>query len=252
MEQSVGIQFSNSQSSEGDYIILEQAEYPSGTGYTTKANIIGVISSYLYSFDTVTVDCGVEDGTFTTTMYAYPSSEGLNFFTGLTYGTSGDGVHKTITVTETISFKLTNEEQVSYPIKEIVNVSWNGRVFDENGRTTNNPSLSFNGRTVTSDKTTYSQVEITYKTFRVSYKLTISAREDSVENVFQSVFYAVFDGGVVMKEVKAPDGAEDDYTNDTTCGWRSIVNIRDPEDEEPTISQNNKTEYISYCSQEAI
>ena len=253
MEQTVGIQFGNRQSSVNNYLILKQSDYPEGTGYATKLDIVTAISDALYTATLGYIDCGIDNGSFTTTMFAYPSSEELQFFVGSTHGSIGDGVHQNITVKETISFKLSSEESVKYPVKEIVDVSWNGEIFDGNGKTTSAPSLSFSDRDIVADKVVYAQAIITYKTFRVAYSVTITPREDSVENVYQSVFYAVFDGGVTMEEVEPPPGAEDDYANGTTCGWRSEVNIDGPSGlPVPYVDQKDRTIHVDYCSQEVI
>jgi len=255
MEQVLGVQFGRRYESDGGgYVILEQAPYEPGVGYTTKLDLVEAVSNALYSTGGRSIECGLDpdDWSMKTHVYAYPSSNTLSFFTGVTHGSVGGGVHETITVKEVLSFRLSDRSTLRYPPLGISSRQWQGDVYDGDGKRVAPPALTLDGRSMFASAVVYGQVLLTYRTFRRNYRVTIIPREDSVENVYQSVFYAVWPGGVAMEKIDPPPGAEEDYANGSNCGWRTIVSTNGPDDKKkpPILDSEDKDFHVDYCTQE--
>jgi len=254
-DQSVAILFANKRYSGDteDYVLLYQEPYDPGVGVTTTVDLVKGLSDALYGTDSSSfdVDCGIdEDWGFNTGLYAYPSSPKLSFNVGLTHGYLAQGTIAYITVQEMVQFRLSATGTLKFPAVSIKKMSWYGDVYDIDGKNISGPKLIASGRVLSSDDVVYGTALVAYTVYRVLYGIRITPREDSVENVYQSVAYARWNGGVVMREIDAPTGADDDYSKDVNCGWRSITNIspEDPSDP-PIVDTKDQEIFIDYCSQ---
>ena len=251
MDSSISITFSN-QASEG--VIIEQERW-AGQGVVTKLDLVKAISNSVYaSEDEVSSDCGLLDGAYASTLYVYPYDRNLVFQIGITWGTLGGGQFSEVEVTENVSFSLTNSKSVTYPIQELISTEFINDPWGDEGQVLDVPTVTVDGQDVTLTEYVYGTVKIVYKTVRYSYTLTIPPREDTVDTAYESVGYVWWDGGVEMKELEPPIGAEYDYATEAKCWSRGQLHMEPDTSPPPLPSGDSNSEYITidYCSQERV
>lgn len=234
-----------------DNVILKQEEYSIGTGKITQIDIINAIYDYFFATDTFDVDCGVEDGVVKTIVLAYPSREDLIFDFGVTNGEITSIVKSTPTVNETINFKGDSESTVSLPIHEFDSVEWLTDPYNMDGEQVGMATPSRSGDTFKTAENIWGSAEVTYQTTVYSHYIELTAL-DTVDNVFESTAWTRWDGGGKLLEITEPDGATEDYLNDVSCIYGSIVNIEPPPDDPvpPKAYPEDEIKYIDYCTQE--
>jgi hypothetical protein len=258
MNTSVQASFSTSVSTNGDYLIIEQKEYEESVGKVTMLDITKALSNLLLpdSSDPSLVDCGMNaDGiSFFTTVYVYPYPEELIYDTGITHGIASPSGSGIVTETEELNFSLDNKVTLKYPVHLIISTKWiGGDVYLDDGTKTLGPPVTAYGNELSTSKKVYGVLEVVYKTKRDSYNVLITARLTASENVFQSAFYARFDGGVEIMNVEPPPNAEENYANGVNCanadyaGGSNLVIPTDDDDDIPTVEASNIVIGLSYC-----
>lgn len=198
-------------------LLVEQAPWTGGVGRVTRINLVEAVAAVFYGSEENEIDCGVDGDAFESGLFVYPFDLALNFTPGLTHGTLGPRLYEEVEVRERLSFSLETEARVKYPIRSIKSCDWLADTWDAQGAVGKNPALSFDGPLLKTSAPVYGTAEVVYMTSRFGYQMTIEAREDSVENVYQSVAWVRYAGGVEMLEIEPPPGAEADYLNDTDC-----------------------------------
>jgi len=227
-------------------LVLEQAPWPKGTGRVSKLQIILAAAASLFGLEPPEIDCGVDGDGFHTAVYAYPYDPGMAYRCGVTHGTLAKPVRAEVTIRDQVSFALATEAALKYPLRELVSIEWMAEVWSADGAVVANPALTVDSENVRSGAPIYGTAEVVYITLRDTHGLTVPPRDDAVENVFQSVFWAAWDGGVKLLEIEPPEGAEEDFAADIACTGGSI--LQTPPDEpdlpEPT---RDRTITLDYC-----
>lgn len=250
--------FSNSSSSPGEYLLIKQKDYEDNAGVVTMLDITKVLEKLLEltSASSSSVNCGMnEDGkSFYTTVYVYPYPETLVYAHDVTNGIATSAGSNIVTETEELNFSLSTEVALKYPVHSVISSKWvDDDIFYSNGDVAYKPAITIKGNKATTVKQVYGVMEVVYKTKRDSYDVLISARPTASENVFQSVFYARFDGGIEVESLTPPPNAEENYAAGVTCGDASYIGgsnvtvIPPEEGGTPTIEPDNIVEYLDYC-----
>lgn len=256
MISSLVVNFSNASYLERyDALVLEQEKWDACKGVPTKIDLLNEITKSIYNdTDSANVDCVVENGSFSTAIMVYPYDPNLNYDIGVTHGTFREMSIVEVEVNELVRFSLDNESKTKYPVQTLISFSWYTDVYDEKGILQLKPNLSVINSIVKSSKKIYGTAKVKYKTLRHLRILDITAREEDIENVYQSVVYTNWDGGVKMLEVEPPEGAEEDYSNDVTCTTRALLHMGDDNDDLPMPTADSTYEEVNilYCEQEVI
>lgn len=241
-----------------DYVQLEQEEWKETNNIVTKSGLADFMSSILYGNLISSFNCKVGAGyKFQKFIYAYPSPGTLLYQTGTTYGTKMAGVREQIDIEETLSFSLSTSQTLRYPPSNTVSVRTipGSDFYDSEGNRVPIPRITVNAKEVTISEPVYGSLKATYKTYRHTYLVFVPVREEAVENRFQSVFYARWDGGVNLEAIEVPNNADSDYEAGLDCKSRSLINGGDTEVSAgdgfnpPVGFPSTTTEGIDYCTQ---
>lgn len=235
------------------YVKLEQVDIEFGKGIITKTKLMEGMSYSMFGGYPPAGDCGLEaeggDVFFTAGIHAYYHPAGLAFTVGLTHGSLMGGMHRSLKLEERVQFKLTSSAQVRYGINHLVSIKWEGDTWDKYGKIVNNPKLVLEGNDLLATQPLYGVAVVTYYTLRAEYSAKITARKDVPENLFESVAYARWNGGVDMESVDAPTGASEDTLNGIQCynrtGSTSVTGNDD--DDVPVGSPKDITCDVDYC-----
>jgi len=232
-------------------LILEQEPVEDETvGTITKLTIVLTMAARLFGLDDPEpVDCGMDGDAFETNVFVYPYEPELIYNIGVTNGALGSGTLGEHSVTEILSFSLDTEQSVRYPVNEFISASWVGDVWSADGEVVGQPGIEWDDGTVTVAEKIYGSLEVRYTTLRYAHSLRVAAREDAVENVFQSVVWANWNGGVKLLEIDAPPGAEEDYAAGVECTGGEIGEVN-PDDDPPVPPPGqsaDRTINLNYC-----
>jgi len=195
-----------------------------------------------------------DDGmSFSAVVLVYPYPETLIYNTGAVNGLLSGPLRTLITKTETLKFSLGNTASLKYPVHTFLSGKWLTDVYDTEGTIVSRPTVTQNGREFSVDAKVYGTYEVQYVTAVDVYTMTVSVRLEAVENFFQSVFYAWFDGGVELLDIDPPPNAEENWANGVDCngftGGSNVIVI-DPDDDPykaPTVDPVNETISLNYC-----
>jgi len=228
-------------------LILEQAPRKKGVGRVSRLQIILAAAARLYGLEPPEIDCGVDGNGFRTAVYAYPYDPDLAYRFGVTHGFLSGPIREEVVMRELVSFSLTSEAKLEYPLRELVSIDLPTEVWSEEGAVIPGPQLSVvDGETVRSARPIYGTAEVIYKTLRDTHGLQIAAREDAVGNVYQSAFWAAWDGGNKLLPIEAPDGAEEDYELGIECTGGTTLDIP-PDEDTPPAPSLDRTITLDYC-----
>jgi hypothetical protein len=236
-------------------VLIEQEDWAPYTGYVTTANMVRTIASYLYNEDFgATVNCGMVDGNMATILYVYPLVEDLAFELHLSRGTLSGAIREDYVETESVFFKLTDSKKLKYPGRDIVHTEWLTSPLDSKGADVN-ATLSVSNGYAYSDVAVYGTAIIKYNVTRYSYSVVVEPRAEADENLYNSVAYAVYQGGVVHKVLDPPPNSES-YDGDAGCIGGVSINgsVSQDEDDLPEdLHRNaNRVIVVDYCAQETI
>lgn len=241
-----------------DGLILEQEDWDPGVGYITKLQLVNFLDARFYGGTDYNVECDIEDGSFLTVINAYPYQPSLAYSIGVTHGQFQEYKVSSPEEQEIVTFSQTSTTLARYPVHSFLDYEWQGKVWDPYGNEITPPTLNILSDNITFDCGTpvVGTVKVVYKTLKHSRLLRVTAREDEVENVYSSVVWANWHGGVELLVVAAPNGAEDDYSNDEDCSDRTFPTVEitppDPSDSIPDAGPVFETTEIDYCTQTAI
>jgi hypothetical protein len=227
-------------------LILEQKPYAKGVGRVSRLQIILAAAARMFGLEPPEIDCGIESDGMHTAVYAYPSDLSVHYDVGVTHGSLTETVREEVSIRELVSFSLTSTEQLKYPVKELESVTWMADVWGEDGAVVADPALDVSDGSVTTSAPIYGTAEVIYTTTRDTHGLRVGARQDAVENVFQSVFWAHWNGGVELLVIEPPEGAEEDYAFRIECTGGDVLDTPD-DPSTPTAPSNDRTITLDYC-----
>lgn len=241
------------------YVTLEQEGFSSKVGTTSKVKLITELSTKLYGLSLPpSMQCGLDavggDVSFNTIVYAYFYPAGLSFEVGLTNGVLQKGITERKRVTERIKFDLTDTAQVRYGVYKLASLEWEGDTWDSKGRVISPPTLNLTGNTVKSSAEVKGVATVEYTTMRTKYSARVTRLVLATENIFDSVAWARWDGGVDLKELDSPTGASNDTLEGTTCdnryGGSTEITGSGSDDSKPTVRSSDITCEPAYCELE--
>lgn len=234
-------------------LILEQSPWESDIGVVTKETIVSNIASH-FGFRNIgtPVDCGLnEDGSYTSTLVAFPYDADLVYDIGLSYGSLGSAPIVALkVVSELLTFNNQQSASLTYPFHGEVALSWKQGPWNKLGENVQTTPLSYSGNEVTTTSRVYGSVLVSYYTVTHTYTLIVPPR-DSEENKYQSVAWARWDGGYTYEVLEPPENAEESMATGTTCRTRAKIDTGDPFDP-PTADGSDTTYLIDYCSFERM
>jgi len=233
-------------------LLIEQQDYDDYTGTVTKYSVSRILANLIYGVEYEDyVACGVEDDSYETVIDVYPTPPDLAFSMHLTSGTLSDAAPDLVERTEIIHFRL-DAPALSYPGLAIVSLDWLGEVYDAAFGLIGSSSMTINDGALKTSVPVYGSARVTYTTVCASYNVTVTAREDSLENKYSCVAYGVYSGGVDWLEIDPPYGAED---SDGDCLGVSADVFIDPGDDpggDPSAEGENRHMVLDYCTMELI
>lgn len=260
-DQNILISFASEEQVDDAYLILEQEEYPE-VDQLTMLGVARILSGVVSSLASATYsnDCimSADGKRFTTSVLAYPYPMGLIYNVGVVNGSASTSGGTFVTKTETLKFSLDNAATLKYPIHTFVSGEWMGDVYLTDGTIIPTPSITRVGQELRVDLDIWGTYEVTYTTWVETHIVSVSARDEAVENFFQSVFYASFEYGIELLNLEPPPNAEENYLNGVDCngypiGWDydggSDLIVVPPEDGTgvPTAEPVNETITLNYC-----
>jgi len=234
-------------SGSGGRLIVEQRPWPEGTGKVTRLAIIRSIAARLYDSEAPGIDCGVDAYGFATAAYVYPDPPELAYDCGLTHGLLRPVMRAEVIIRETVSFTLTTEAALKYPLRQLVSVAWLDEVWDGAGAVLDQPALSAAAGAVRSARPIYGSATVVYTTLRDTHPIQVYPRADAVAGNYESVFWANWAGGVKLLQIDPPDDAEEDYQLQTTCAGSSTLVIPADDPDQPPEPSRDREITLSYC-----
>jgi hypothetical protein len=256
MESSLSISFASPEISVlSDVLKIVQKPWESKTGLLTKAKFYTAVNSLLQgSIFENPIDCGFNsDGSLTSTIYVYLEDSDFPYVLKTSYGVLGSKYGENAAHEEIIQFSYGDSSTLEFsPKTGSVSYSWIGDVYDYDGNIISEPTVSINEKTVALSSKVYGSLKVNYTAFRHVYTLTAYPREDTEENIFSAVVYALYEGGIEWLSLTEPPNADDIALN-SNCGWPSYSSELEGEDdtfEVPKVYQSDVTYYINYCTQE--
>jgi len=243
--------------SSGGNVILSQEPWPEHSDIVTKFDIAEAVIDSIYDSADLSIKCSLQNGIqFDTALYAFPYPEDLIFSVNVTRGQIFGALITYHTIMETVSFSLTTEESTRFPIHSVLSIQKvKDNALDEYGREVLNPIVKFDGEKLVTPKPIYYTVIVTYTSKRYRYPITIDADVSKVENYFESVAYAVWDGGVRFEVLDPPNGADNDYETGQSCFARSQLNVvgsgssGGEDDDIPKAKAEDIYIDVAYCTQ---
>lgn len=249
-------------------LIIEQRPWPANTGILTNGGMVRHIIEALYGQivpedeDTGSspVNCGLDNlGRIVSEVWVYPYTSGLWYQLQLSHGTLDLEEMKVEPVrqVEVLNFKPGSSTlQTKYPVRAIESVRWLGEQHDADLNPIEPPDLSVTGvMEITTSVPVYGAASVIYQTERHVYPIIIPPREDAPENLYSSVAYAVYTGGLVWEPMTPPPGAEEyQGYGENGCGYGS-TSFPDDDDPPPAVPDNAQADreiIVDWCSQITI
>ena len=249
------------------YLKLEQEPWSDNVGKMSTTRGMLVIAAAANGGLFPEVFCGGLNGTFNATVHVYPYPAELPFTLKVSHGHVASRFMALPIREETIQCGFQTELSPEYPVHVWGGVQWVGNCYDRNGNIVPRPTVTRVGNILKLSEQVYGSIRIRYTVVRHTYTISISSRTDAIENKYQSVAYAVFDGGVVWLDVTAPAGFEE---FDGDCGNGAFYDdsllpdgYTDGQLSQTTLCSTRYTRYpiaaradkeveVDYCTQEVI
>ena len=236
----------------GNFVLLEQEAWDPYINYLTKAGVIGYLNAKLFNAPQPASNCASADGSYTTTLYAYPSQADLTYAARVSWGVIGDRMGGVVDYTEVIQCDLLTEIRPKYPAVSITRYEWIGDTYDREGSLIPKPEVTLGEQDLTLSQPVYGTLFVTYKVVQHRYPVAVSPRPEAVENKLTSFAYALWSGGNEFMELEAPDGAEGGECNGALKGGSSInFNEGDP-DNPGYVDGEDEIHEFDYCTGEEL
>jgi len=208
-EASLTIPFSDSSATPENYLKIEQEPWGKDVGKTTNMQAILAVSAAVYGGRWPNANCGGLNGEFRATVYVYPGNPHMSYRFKVSHGRVTHGPLGVPFREEIIQCGLQLEHETDYPIFAVITKAWIGRCYDNEGNITIRPEVTIVGNKIILSKKVYGSLRIRYMAIRHTYHVIVSKRLNAIENTYQSVAYAVYDGGVEWTDIEAPANFEE-------------------------------------------
>ncbi len=249
------------------YVMIEQEPWPKDVGQTSKNQGILAMGSMIFGGTLPSANCGGLSE-FSTPVYVYPSAYFLRFTFHISHG---DMILESASYDvreEIVQCSLSETALLDYPVHAMILMQWVGDCYGSDGSVISKPIITIDktvdGRTLTFSDKVYGSLRVKYYVKRYTYKARIEEREDSIENNFQSVVFAIWDGGISFEEIEPPSGFEETVGNCDNGiydplgeGWLDFLNRYGANitggynsSTLPEIIKADKFTVVEYCSQE--
>ena len=191
------------------FLIIEQEPWGKDVGKTTILQAIAAMQTVIYGSSMPTLNCGGANGKFRTRVFVYPSAPDAAFQFKLSNGFVISATVEFAIREEIIQASMELKQTTDYPVFSVISSAWLGKCYDNQGNTVNPPGAEIESNVITFDKKVYGSLSIRYRVKRWVYVLEIRKRQLAIENTYQSLAYAVYNGGVEWCDVEAPAGFEE-------------------------------------------
>lgn len=229
-------------------LILEQV--PVTTGLVSRLDLVKALASRLYGDGAASVDCGIKNGEFGTTILVWPNDPAMAYNVGVTWGRLLPPVISEVLITEILQFSLSATSATQYPVQELVSLDAFGACWDAAGAETDPPDITWDGTSIILSKKIYGSLQIKYYAVRHSRVLKIPARDNLDRDFFSSVAWANWHGGGKLLRLTVPSvryAADDDCAYRLTDNW--VINMPDDQILPPTVDGVSRSIRIDYCTQ---
>ena len=266
----LNIGFANSTDDQYNCLLLEQEPWGEDVGETSELQGIQAISAAINGTAWPEVNCGGLNAEFNAIIYAYPCSSGMSYNFKVSHGSVSTRAIDIVYREEIVQCSMKLSHTLDYPVQSMGATSWIGHCYNASGNITQAPAVSIDGRNVLFSEEVYGSFRVRYVVIRHIYYVTVSERTNAIENTYQSVVYAVWDGGVNWLDIEAPanfetyagdcgngafyddgdgdglqDGYEDGQLSQTSVCSDKYVNV-------PSVVEADRKITVDYCSQEVI
>jgi hypothetical protein len=233
------------------FVLLEQEAWDPYINYLTKAGVIGYLNARLFQAPALPAACSSADGSYSKTVFAYPSPANLPYRIGVAVGVISERSMSILDYAEAIQCDLQTELTPKYPVLEIVRWEWVGDAYDRDGGVIAKPAVRISGKVLALDQPVYGTVLVVYKVVQHRYTVSISPRPGALENRLTAFAWAVWSGGNAVLEVKAPDGAEEGICQGSINTSSAHLEDRPPGVPD-SVPPEDETHAIDYCTREVI
>ncbi len=264
-EAALTVSFSNPSavSAAGDCLKIEQKPWGKDVGKTSNMQAIHGIAAAVNGGRWPDMYCGGLNGVFVGTVYAYPCDPYLIYQFKVSHGLVTSKMVEVAVREEIIQCSMQLEHATDYPVLSMLAQAWIGHCYDHNGNITGRPVVTEIDNKIVFDQEVYGSLRVQYQVLRHVYRVTVSKRLSSIENNYQSIAYAVWNGGVIWIDIEAPANFE---AFDGDCGngaWydgdgnlidlspRGSMCVND-KTKIPVAVTADKNVTMDYCNQEEI
>ena len=238
-----------------DLLLLEQAAWPEHTGQVSRGALVAWLAAQFYGVQASgLVDCGFAGGATGADIYAWPLRAGVHYRLATTNGELGEGEWEEIEEEAVLQFSLSAEAALPHPAISFVDLEWLA-AYDAQGNPDAQPMVTVRpwSRAVQLSAPTYGSVLIRYRTGRWVHRLSVTRREDAIENWYSAWIVAYPSGGrPVFLEFEPPPTAEARAGDDTGCGRGGVTGsiTRDDDDKPapPVAGRTVRTMTYDYCT----
>lgn len=235
-----------------DLLLLEQAPWPEHTGQVSRGAMVAWLAGQFFGATaTGLVDCGFAHGATGADIYAWPLRAGVHYRIATTHGELGEGEWEDLEEEAVLQFSLTTTADLPHPAASVVDVEWLA-AYDAQGNPDVLPGVTVApwSRAVQLSAPTYGSVRIRYRTGRWVHRLSVTRREDAIENWYSAWIVAYPSGGrPVFLGFEPPPTAE--AGGESQCGRTTVGSISaDDEDkpEPPKAGATVRTMTYDYCT----
>lgn len=237
-------------------MLIEQEPWGKDVGRTSMLQGIQGIQASIYGGLFPDPNCGGLNG-FDTPIYVFPSRPELNVKFALSHGSFMPCKVENVIREEVVQCGLQDSAEIDYPPVGIVTLSWIGKCYDESGNELPKPAVVVIGRRLSFSQKVFGSIRARYSVYRKTYACRIEERDDSIENNFDAVAYARWNGGVVWLEINPPSGYDATRGN---CGngvygqdGGGNSDICSPQGSKyPVAARANRHTKVVYCLQEIM
>lgn len=243
-----------------DLLIIEQLEWEDSTGKIKMSDFYNFTYSVLRSESYESpVSCGLDSGgNCVSTIYVYPKILGLSYKLHASYGDLSSRSVDSYDHQEIINFNIANVGTLQYSPSGNVSYSWVGSVYDNAGNVRSAPSVVIDeSGVITLPEKVYGSLKIECVVQRHKYLLTVAPRSEGTD-LFGSVVYGLYTGGISWLELTNPPDLDDIADGSYTCGGMSYdmsddeLDPNSPEEPPEDAPEVNRRIVYDYCSQLVI